>query len=165
MACPLDLPVVWSDDHRRHATNGGYWLGVREAGDEEPERGDLLRDGLAALGAAIVDPPDLGPAPIEAVHDPAFVAFMSRAHRDWVAAGHPDDPGQPYVVPYLFALPGFAARHRSGRRPATIRAEVGLYAMDTMTLIGAGTYDAAASAAVPSARIPAQSWRWVGLPA
>ncbi|HNO65364.1 MAG TPA: hypothetical protein PKK39_03385, partial [Tepidiformaceae bacterium] len=30
--------------------------------------------------------------------------------------------------------------------PATVRAEIGLYAMDTLTLIGEGTYDAAAAA-------------------
>ena len=61
----------------------------------------------------------------------------------WVAEGHLDDPGQPHVVPYLFALAGFAARHRRDRRPATIRAELGLYAMDTMSLISEGTFDAA----------------------
>lgn len=142
----IPMPVVWSPRHRGHATDGGYWLGVREVGDEEPERGDLLRDGLVALGATIVEPPDLGTAPIESVHHPAFVDFMARAHHDWVAAGHLTDPGQPHVVGYLFANPQYAARHRPGRRPATIRAEVGLYAMDTMTLIGAGTFDAAAAA-------------------
>ena len=45
------MPVVWSERHRGHAPDGGYWLGVRIAGDEEPERGDLLRDDLAAAGA------------------------------------------------------------------------------------------------------------------
>jgi hypothetical protein len=59
----LQMPVVWSPRHRGHAPDGGYWLGVREAGDEEPERGDGLHDGLAAAGATIVEPPDLGLAP------------------------------------------------------------------------------------------------------
>ena len=140
------MPVVWSPRHRGHATDGGYWLGVREAGDEEPERGDLMRDGMIASGASVLEPPDLGLEPILAVHDPAFVDFLSRAHRDWVAAGHLTDPGQPHVVGYLFANPQFAARYRPGWRPATIRAEVGLYAMDTLTLIGEGTFDAAAAA-------------------
>jgi acetoin utilization deacetylase AcuC-like enzyme len=142
----LRMPVVWSPRHRGHAPDGGYWLGVREAGDEEPERGDILRDGLVAAGATIVDPPDLGLAPIVAVHDADFVDFMRRAYPAWVAEGHLTDPGQPHVVGYLFANPGFAARHRRDRRPATIRAELGLYAMDTMSLMSEGTFDAACSA-------------------
>ena len=142
----LEMPVVWSPRHRGHAPNGGYWLGVRLAGDEEPERGDILRDQLAAGGASVVEPADLGIDPVLAVHDAAFVDFLSRAHHAWVAEGHLDDPGQPEVVPYLFATGPFAARHRRDRRPATIRAEAGLYAMDTMSLISAGTYDAAVAA-------------------
>lgn len=140
------MPVVWSPRHRGHAPDGGYWLGVREPGDEEPPRGDRLRDEMAATGARIVEPPDLGLDPILAVHDADFVDFMQRAHPSWVAEGHLDDPGQPQVVPYLFATTGYAARHVTGRRPATIRAELGLYAMDTMTLISAGTFDAACAA-------------------
>jgi acetoin utilization deacetylase AcuC-like enzyme len=140
------MPVVWSARHRGHAPDGGYWLGVRIAGDEEPQRGDLLHDELVAAGLDLVEAPDLGLQPVRAVHDAAFVDCLSRAHREWVAAGHDVDPGQPQVVPYIFALPGFAARHRSDRRPATIRAEIGLYATDTMTLISEGTFDAACSA-------------------
>jgi acetoin utilization deacetylase AcuC-like enzyme len=140
------MPVVWTPRHRGHAPNGGYWLGVRLPGDEEPERGEVLRDQLAAAGATIVDPPDHGLEPVLAVHDPAFVDFLSRAHDAWVAEGHLDDPGQSEVVPYLFATGPFVARRRSDRRPATIRAEAGLYAMDTMSLISAGTYDATLAA-------------------
>ena len=139
------MPVAWSPRHGGHAPHGGYWLGIREPGDEEPERGDLLRDGLAGAGAKIVEPPDLGLEPILAVHDPAFVDFMSRAYPAWVAEGHLENPGQPHVTGYLFANAGFAARY-TGRRPATIRAELGLYAVDTMTLISEGTFEAACSA-------------------
>lgn len=141
------MPVVWTDRHRGHAPEGGYWLGVRLTGDEEPERGDALRDQLVAAGATIVDAPDLGLAPILAVHDAAFVDCMQRAYPEWVASGHLVDPGQPQVVPYIFAMPGLIARATRVRPPATIRAEIGLYATDTLTLISEGTF-AAASAAV-----------------
>ena len=140
------MPVVWSARHRGHAPAGGYWLGVREAGDEEPPRGELLGSGMAAGGRTLVEPPDLGLDPVLAVHDADFVDFMSRAYPAWVAEGHLDDPGQPQVVPYLFATAGYAARHVRERRPATIRAELGLYAMDTMTLISEGTFEAACAA-------------------
>ena len=140
------MPVVWSERHRGHAPNGGYWLGVRETGNDEPERGDALRDGLLAAGAVIVAPPGMGLEPILAIHDAAFVDCLRRAYPAWVAEGHLESPGQPQVVPYLFATAGFAARLRRGRHPATIRAEIGLYAMDTMTLLSAGTFDAACAA-------------------
>lgn len=143
----VQMPVVWTPRHRGHRPNGGYWLGVRETGDEEPERGDALLEGLLSAGIRPVEPPDLGADPVRTVHDPDYVDFVSRAYDAWVAEGHLVDPGQPAVVPYLFAAHSFAARYRRGRRPATIRAEVGLYAMDTMTLITEGTFDAAVAAA------------------
>src|SRR4029078_10259577 len=97
------------------ARDVAYGLGAREPGDEEPDRGDILHDGLADAGASIVEPPDLGIAPIVAVHAPAFVDFMRRAYPSWVAEGHLTEPGQPHVVGYLFAIPGFAARYRKDR--------------------------------------------------
>lgn len=146
----LEMPVVWSGRHRGHAPDGGYWLGVREPGDEEPIRGDTLLDHLREVGCTMVEvsdaAPDLDLAPVLAVHDAAFVDCLRRAHPEWVAAGHLDEPGQPQVVPYVFAMPGFAARARRDRPPTTIRAEIGLYATDTLTLISAGTFDAAVGA-------------------
>ena len=119
---------------------------MRLPGDEEPERGDALRDQLAGAGASIVDAPDLGLAPVLSVHDPAFVDCLRRAYSEWVAAGHLTDPGQPHVVPYIFAMPGFAARSLAERPPANIRAEIGLYATDTLTLISEHTFEAACAA-------------------
>lgn len=142
----LRMPVVWTQRHRGHAPNGGYWLGVHEEGDEEPVRGDTLRDQLAAAGATLVDAPDLGLAPVLSVHDADLVDCLGRAHQQWVAEGHLTEPGQPHVVPYLFAMPGFAARARTDRLPTTIRAEIGRYATDTMTLLSEGTFDAACAA-------------------
>lgn len=152
----LRMPVVWTERHRGHAPDGGYWLGVRIPGDEEPERGDILRDQLLAAGATVVDAPDLGLAPVLAVHDAAYVDCLRRAHTEWVAAGHVDDPGQPQVVPYIFAMPGFAARATAARPPASIRAEIGLYATDTLTLIGEGTFSAACAAVHASVHAAAQ---------
>jgi len=140
------MPVVWSPRHRGHQPGGGFWLGVHVDGDEEPIRGDTLIDGVSAEASTLLDAPDLGLDPIVAVHDAEFVDFMRRVWPAWVAEGHIDDPGQPRVVGYLFALPGYAARYRPGRRPATIRAELGLYAMDTMSLLSEGSFDAACAA-------------------
>ena len=120
-------------------------MGVTIPGDEEPDRGDALRDALDADGVERHEPTSHGDAPVLAVHTAEMVEFLSRAHADWVVAGHLDDPGQPLVVPYVFALPQLTTGRRAPR-PAAIRAEVGLYAIDTMTPIGPGTYEAARAA-------------------
>jgi acetoin utilization deacetylase AcuC-like enzyme len=107
----------------------------------------VTRSLSAATSCATNSPtPDLGLAPVLAVHDAAFVDCLRRAYPAWVAAGHLSEPGQPHVVPYIFAMPGFAARALAERPPATIRAEIGLYATDTLTLIGEHTFEAACAA-------------------
>jgi acetoin utilization deacetylase AcuC-like enzyme len=139
------MPVIWSERHRAHAPGGGYWLGVHLPGDEEPARGDVLHEALLGAGARLTEPVEHGDAPLLAVHDEDYVAFLARAHDEWIAAGHDRDPGQPVVVPYVFALPQLTSGRPSPAATA-IRAEVGRYAIDTMTLIGAGTYHAARAA-------------------
>ena len=130
----------------RARAEGGYWLGVRLSGDEEP---DAVTSSPSGYGrpAQPRRAGEHGLEPVLAVHDAAFVDFLARAWPAWVAEGHLEDPGQPQVVPYLFATAGFAARLDPRRRPATIRAEAALYAMDTMTLISEGTFAAACAAA------------------
>ena len=154
----LRMPVVWTERHRGHAPDGGYWLGVREPGDEEPRRGDAARatawrpagrrSSMRPTSASIRSPPCTTPTSSTSCAAPT-------------RPGSPRDistePGQPHVVRYLFATPGFAARHRRGRRPATIRAELGLYAMDTMTLMSEGTFDAAARRSTPRSTPPISS--------
>ena len=76
-----------------------------------------------------------------AVHDPALVEFLRTAWEEWSAADLPSDR----VVPYVFAH----AELTGGRRPATptaVWARPGLFAYDTMTLIGPGTWQAARAA-------------------
>jgi acetoin utilization deacetylase AcuC-like enzyme len=136
------MPVVWDERHRGHAPGAGIWLGVTIPGDEEPERGDTLGDALRAAGSQLRPATDHGDEPLLRVHDADFVAYLEVAHRRWVEEGHLEDPGQPLVVPYVFALPQLTSG-RPIHTPAAIRALAGVYAMDTMTLIGPGTYDAA----------------------
>lgn len=139
------MPVVWDERHRGHAPGAGVWLGVSVPGDEEPERGDALGDALRAAGTELRPATDHGDEPLLRVHTADFVAYLESAHRRWVEEGHLEDPGQPMVVPYVFALPHVTSG-RPVRQPAAIRALAGLYAMDTMTLIGPGTYVAARAA-------------------
>jgi acetoin utilization deacetylase AcuC-like enzyme len=136
------MPVVFDVRHRSHAPGAGIWLGVTIPGDEEPERGDALGGALRDAGAQLQPATDHGDEPLLRVHTSDFVAYLESAHRRWVEEGHLEDPGQPMVVPYVFALPQLTSG-RQPARPTAIRALAGLYAMDTMTLIGPGTYAAA----------------------
>jgi acetoin utilization deacetylase AcuC-like enzyme len=88
-----------------------------------------------------------------AVHDQALVEFLRTAWQEWSAADLPSDR----VVPYFFAR-----EELTGGRPATpptaVWARPGLFAYDTMTLIGPGTWEAARGAldaAVTAARLVA----------
>lgn len=76
---------------------------------------------------------DFGMAPLEAVHDPAYLAFLQRAHADWLAAGRPGD-----AIGYTFPL--------VRRRPLAFRridADLGAYSFDAGTPIAAGTWSGA----------------------
>ena len=147
------MPVVVGPDHVRHDVATGVWCGVTEATDELPVRAEIIAASCAAAGAQIVEAVDHGLDALLRVHDPKFLALMESAYQRWVADGHLES-GIPYVTPYFF--PPVAGQHGGHRRggAATIRAEIGFYAMDTMTCIGEGTWtgakasaDAAATAA------------------
>jgi acetoin utilization deacetylase AcuC-like enzyme len=150
----LTMPVVVAPDHVHHDVATGLWCGVTEATDEVPARVEILATACAAAGAPMVAAIDHGLTALARVHDQRFLEVLESAHRRWVADGHLVTPGSPYVTPYFF--PGVAGE-RGGdprRGAATIRAEIGFYAMDTMTCIGEGTWigakaasDAAATAA------------------
>lgn len=142
---PLAMPIVESRDTDLHRDISGLWIGIVEPGDEEPERTTAIRASAEQRGATIVAATPHGDGPLHAVHDSDFVAFLDSAHERWVAAGYPEHPGQPLVVPYIFTLPGFT-QNDPPRTPTALHAQVGRFAMDTMTPIGSGTARAARAA-------------------
>lgn len=139
------MPVVWSRDTDLHRDISGVWIGMVEPGDEEPVRTTAIHAACEQRGATFVEATTHGDAPLHAVHAPDFVEFLGTAHERWVRAGYPEHPGQPLVVPYIFTLPGFT-QGDPPRTPRAPHAQVGRYAMDTMTPIGSGTARAARAA-------------------
>jgi acetoin utilization deacetylase AcuC-like enzyme len=143
----LTMPVVWAPATAAHRVTTGVWCGVTIESDELPDRADLLLSACRGAGMPVheADEHDLGP--LLAVHDARFLDVLERAYPEWVAAGHLEDPGAPYATAYFF--PAVAGRHGGdpARPAATIRAELGRYAMDTMTAIGEGTWTGAKAAA------------------
>jgi acetoin utilization deacetylase AcuC-like enzyme len=135
------LPFVWSDDCLRHEPEAEVWVGVRTPATEVPARAVAIRKALLATGASEVARVAHDDAALLAVHDPALVEFLRTAWNDWSTASLPSDR----VVPYVFAR----SELTSGRVPATpaaVWARPGLFAYDTMTLIGPGTWEAARAA-------------------
>jgi acetoin utilization deacetylase AcuC-like enzyme len=141
----LGIPVVWSESCLAHGGEAGAWIGVEIEGDELPERALAIRDALVAAGALTVGAEAHGDDELLAVHDPGLVAFLRTAYAGWLAAGYPDDPGQPRVVGYIFPTPGLLAGIEP-TEPVSASARTGHWAFDTLTPIGPGTWEAARAA-------------------
>jgi acetoin utilization deacetylase AcuC-like enzyme len=141
----LAMPVVWSDRHRLHDPGGEVWVGVRTPGTEVPARAERILEALSADGACFVDAEPHPDEAVLAVHDPELLAYLRGAWEEWEAARLPVDPGQDRVVPYIFPHPDLLS-DRPPAVPAVISARAGLFAYDTMTLIGPGTHAAARAA-------------------
>ena len=140
------IPVVWSEAHRGHAPIAELWVGVPTPSVELPVRADAIRAALEAEGHPVVDATAHPDAALAAVHDAELLAFLAGAYDDWVAAGLPDDPGQPDVVPYCFPNPALLGT-LAPAIPVATWARTGYFAFDTMTPVGPGTWEAARGAA------------------
>jgi acetoin utilization deacetylase AcuC-like enzyme len=136
------IPLVWSDAHRRHVPSAEIWIGVRTPAVELPARADAIRAELERAGHPVVAAAPHADDALRAVHDDALLEFLAGAWDAWEAAGLPDDPGQPEVIPYFFAHPGLLGRIAPAL-PAATWARTGRFAFDTMTPIGPGTWEAA----------------------
>ena len=137
----LSLPFVWSDDCLRHEPEAEVWVGVRTAATEVPARALAIREALAEAGARELRAVVHDNSALLAVHDPALVEFLRTAWGEWSAADLPSDR----VVPYVFARSELTGG-RAPATPAATWAKPGLFAYDTMTLIGPGTWEAARAA-------------------
>ena len=139
----LSLPVVHSPLSALHDVPTGVFCGLTIDNDELPLRASVIVDACDRAGAGIVESTQHGVEAIARVHDQRFLDVMAGIHDWWLRDG---DGLPPYVTPYYFPPVAGAHGGRIDRRPATSRAEIGRYAMDTMTLIGAGTWTAAVAA-------------------
>lgn len=117
-------PAQLAHAPRRELHNGGFTNYA-----EVPGRAETI---LQAIGGA-EQPADRGEAPILAVHDAAYVAFLKDAPRLWSEAGRPGE-----AIPYAFPI--------VGRRPvrlSRIDALLGAYAFDATTPLTPDTWASA----------------------
>jgi acetoin utilization deacetylase AcuC-like enzyme len=141
----LHLPVVSSEDCRRHVPVAEIWMGVRTPGTEVPARVDVIRAATERAGAPQITAARHDDRLLRRVHDGALLDYLASAWDCWDAAGFAADPGQDRVVPYVFPLPSFLDGLPL-REATAIQARAGQYCYDTMTLVGPGTWEAARAA-------------------
>lgn len=141
----LTVPAVWSPLSRLHQPLAEIWLGVATVGTEVAERASLVRDGVRAAGAPIVEAVAHDDRVLREVHDAGLLEFLATGYDEWLARGFAEDPGQNRIVPYVFPTAGMVDG-MALRDPAAIHGRAGRYGYDTMTLIGPGTWEAARGA-------------------
>jgi acetoin utilization deacetylase AcuC-like enzyme len=105
----------------RELHNGGF---VPYA--ETPARAEAMLAAVGPVEAAV----DHGEAPLRAVHDPAYLAFLKAAYADWRAAGREGDAGG-YAWPVVRRRPLALDR---------IDAKLGAYSFDASSPIAEGTW-------------------------
>jgi len=137
------MRVVYSSEHLRHAPSFEVEDGKAVAAYEVLERAETIRLALMADGGfAFEAPAEHGTEPITAVHEPAMLAYLESAWRDWVAAGETAAE----IIPDTFPLPAYHERMDRPAGPGHPRAQVATWVFDTSSAIVEGTYDAARSA-------------------
>ena len=142
----LPVPVVWSEDCLRHEPGGEVWLGVRDDGTELPARALVLREALAAAGAAVVPAVRMVTRSCARSTTADLVDHLAGVWQDWAAAGLPAEYGRDRVVPYVFPTAGMLAGLPE-RSPPAVHGRAGRFCYDTMTLVGPGSWAAIRGAA------------------
>jgi acetoin utilization deacetylase AcuC-like enzyme len=139
----MSIPVVWSRETRRHEPMREVWVGVPTEGTELPERVDRILDATAGRERVEATPHDEDV--LRRVHAPAFVDHLRTIHAEWLDGPYVDLVGQDRVVPYVFPTEAMTQGMPPTRATAT-HGRAGQFGYDTMTLVGAGTWEAARAA-------------------
>jgi len=123
-------------------------LGRLLAPNDVPARAETLRQVLVNRGIALATPPDVGRAPLAAIHSTAYLDYLEHAWSRWQAlAGDDTNPGLnpgPEVLPNL--SPYYSGRIGAERPPCpatAIAAQTGYYLGDLSCPIGPHTWRAA----------------------
>ena len=145
MAAPM--PLVWSEAQRLHDPAAEIWVGVRTPAVEVAARADAIRAELERAGHPVVAAARAARRRAAGGARPRAARLprrrMERVGGVRAAAGPRPGPGRAVLLPPSRACSG---RSRPRRRPRRGRAPA-LFAFDTMTLIGPGTWEAARGAA------------------
>jgi acetoin utilization deacetylase AcuC-like enzyme len=132
----IAMKTFYSPVHLQHAPKQEFERGQMHPAVEIPERAERVRAELEArkLGP-FESPKEFGNEPLLRVHDPAFVNFISEAHKAWTERYGADMPD---AIPSVWPSRGLREQ-----RDGDIESRLGSYAFDTATPITKGTWEAA----------------------
>jgi acetoin utilization deacetylase AcuC-like enzyme len=137
------MKVVYTPAHLLHDPHVEFETSQAHSPFEHIGRAEAIRETLAADARfEFLLPTEWGTAPIEAVHNPGLVTFLSEG---WAlyAADHPDVRE---VVPDVFYRPALRDKMSPGREPTAINGRVGYWCFETTTPLTETTYQAALGA-------------------
>ncbi len=137
------MKVVYTAAHLLHDPHVEFETSQVHSPFEHIGRAEAIRETLQADPRFhFLTPPDWGLAPIEAVHNPGLVRFLSEGWALYTA----QHPGVREVVPDVFYRP--ALRDKMGERgePQAINGRVGYWCFETTTPLTETTYEAARGA-------------------
>jgi acetoin utilization deacetylase AcuC-like enzyme len=136
------LRFVYTDRHLLHDPDTEVQAGEPMPIYEVPQRAERIRRSLEADGGfELVAPTEHGLDPIEAVHEPAMVAYLEHAWEDWRTVSTSRQ-----AVPDTVLHPALREGMGPVREPATPLGRIGYWCWETMNPIVPGTYRAARAA-------------------
>ncbi|MBI1386438.1 MAG: histone deacetylase family protein [Rhizobiales bacterium] len=131
--------TIYSPRHTLRDAKTELFGGELVAPFECPRRAEIILERLRAVGLADIRPPvEHGRAPIERVHDAAYLAFLESCWEQWVAAGMKGE---------AISTTAPSRRMWRDRPPKHIDGLIGYYCLAWETSITATTYQAARLAA------------------
>ena len=127
------MKAFYAEEERIHYPAHFLVNGVFAPNPEQPARIDRLLAGARSAGCDISRPPDAGLAPIRAVHEARYVAFLENAHHRWTRI----EGASADVVPNIHPV------SRNNHYPDSVVAQAGWHLMDASAPISAHTFESA----------------------
>jgi acetoin utilization deacetylase AcuC-like enzyme len=141
------MDAIYSPDHRMHDATEQVEFGRRWPMNECPQRAENIHAALTADARFTMLPPDtFGLDPITAVHDPALVAYLATAWREYIDALGSDHGSVLDAVADTYRHPAMNEGMPAFREPPGPLGRLGYWCFDTTTPLMEGTYQAARSA-------------------
>ncbi len=137
------MQVVYTPAHLRHDPHVEIEGSRVQSPFEHIGRAENIREVLAADPSfSFLAPTEWGTAPIEAIHDPGLLRFLTSAWAEYQQVR----PDTHEVVPEVFFRAGLRNKMSAGAEPQSIYGRLGWWCFETTTPITEGTYEAARGA-------------------
>lgn len=137
------MQAFFAPDQLLHTPQQFMRLGRLMPPADLPSRADALQAALHGCGVPVHEPPELGRAPLEAVHSTDYLDYLATAWPRWQALRRPGvEPGIE-VLPNLAPYPRAGATGRRGPCPSpSLVAQTGYYLGDLSCPLGPDSWRA-----------------------